>query len=200
MSETVPQTLEDVKNRIGSLTDQATNALNGAANHAVNQLDAASSAMTQTAERTRLALDETLQQAEHLSGTLTTNLQQILADSVRGWMSEHPLIAWMIHHPLWTLVLILLGLFLSWGLVGAAAQLTKKVWVLVLQGPFKLAQLLAQGILRLFNLAKPPQLAQLEREDHLQKRLSEILNRLESLRQEQEALIREMELLVLSKR
>lgn len=180
-------------------TEQATGALNDATQVVVHQLNDATSSITQTAEKTKVALDETLQKTEHLSGVVANSVQDFVATSIKTWMTEHPMISWVIAHPLWTIALVLLALLLCWSLLGAIAQFTQQVWLFILQAPLKLMQALPKSAFQLLKRADTLQSMTLNAQQDTQKRLPAILNRLEMLRQEQEILMKEVHSILLVK-
>ncbi|XGV98862.1 MAG: hypothetical protein ACAF41_07955 [Leptolyngbya sp. BL-A-14] len=131
-------------------------------------------------------------------------MQDVVGDSIQSWLAEHPVLAWIVAHPLWTIVLLVLTLFLCWSLLGAIAQLMQQVWLALLQAPLKLAQwlsrkLIPNGLLQSFLRKEETSLTKLGSQQDLQEQLPQLLNRLEALRQEQEALIKEMQSMLISK-
>ena len=180
---------------------QAAGVWHQATNTAVQTLNDATTSVTQTAEKTKTALDTTLQQAGQLSEVLSSSAQNLVVTSTKGWIAEHPTMSWLVAHPLWTIGLVLLTLFLTWSLLGAIAQLVQQALLSLLQAPLKLMRSLFTGIVQLFLLKRTdaPQAAQLNSQEAIQQRLIEILDRLEGLRQEQDALMKEMHTLLISK-
>jgi ElaB/YqjD/DUF883 family membrane-anchored ribosome-binding protein len=189
---TITEATNRAANTVKLTTEQATGALSDATNVAVHQLNDAAKSMTQTAEQTKLVLDETLQRAEQLSGSIANSVQDLVVTSVETWMSEHPIISWTIAHPLGAIALVLVTLFLGWGLLRAVAQGTQQVWLLILKAPLKLTQSLAKGTSQSLKRTDLLQTTRLDSQLEVHKRLPEILSRLEILRQEQDTLIKEM--------
>ncbi|MBD2036712.1 hypothetical protein H6F76_17010 [Leptolyngbya sp. FACHB-321] len=195
----ITETTHQAASAVKETAAQATGTLNGATNIVVHKLNNATSSITQTAEKTKLALDETLQKTEQLSGAISNSVQDVVATSVKMWMAQHPIVSWVMAHPVWTIALVLLLLFLCWGLLAAIAQFTQQVWLFILQAPLKLTQSLAKGTfqsLKRFEILQP---AKSEGQGNVQQRLHEILNHLELLRQEQEVLMKEMHSILSSK-
>jgi len=122
----------------------------------------------------------------------------MITTSVQMWIAEHPIVAWVVAHPLWAIAVILLVLLSAWGLLGAIARFIQQAWLFILQAPLKLIYWLFGRTFKLFNQVNAFQFTQLDQPD-TQKRLPEILDRLEILRKEQEILIQEMRLLLESK-
>jgi hypothetical protein len=155
--------------------------------------------------------------------TLTDGLQQGVYRSLQawgqGWMEQHPLGFWLLSHPLWAIALCLTVLFITWGLLSAFVQLTQNLWIFLLQAPFKLLKATFSGLLLLVRVVKPggflkrksavpspfvateaiesQSKAELQPQTQ-QQRLSEILHRLEQLRQEQDALMQEAQTILLT--
>ncbi|MFE4106978.1 hypothetical protein [Almyronema epifaneia] len=138
------------------------------------------------------------QNAEPIS-RVNHGFQAAIATSLQTWLTQHPAIAWMVGHPLWTLALLLIGLLSVWGLLGAIAQFVRQVWVGLLSLPLRLLKWLLVKIFRLFKQADALQRSQTPKQADLPTRLLEILSRLESLRQEQDALIQEMQAILAAK-
>ncbi len=188
MTINVSQTLESVKQVIGNVAGKTTDTLHGA-----------SSVMTQTAERSKLALDGTFQKAEQLGGSITNGMQDAMVTSLQQWLAQHPIFAWVVAQPLWAIALLCLSLFLGWSLLGALVRVTQNVWLLILQAPWKLVQWLFGGIWQWFNRPDANPVPRFEPPAPLHPRLAEILDRLDTLRQEQDALMQEMQAILLSK-
>ncbi|MFM7423894.1 MAG: hypothetical protein ACKO7W_02630 [Elainella sp.] len=126
------------------------------------------------------------------SQTLVNNVLETLFGPVQTWLGQHPVFFWLSSHPLWLLALILLLLFLFSGLLRAVAGLTEQLWLGLLKLPIWLVQGLWQSSLFLLRRAKstPPSIPPLAAAPP--DRLTQVLERLEALRQEQEALLKEM--------
>ena len=117
-----------------------------------------------------------------------------LTQPVQDWLLAHPFGNWLLSHPLWAIGLVLIALLLLSGLFGAIAQLTQKLWIVLLRSPVVLIGWLVAGIVLLvkapfsasFNAKK-----QLPAAETQQQRLAEILDRLDDLKQEQDNLLQE---------
>jgi hypothetical protein len=156
-----------------------------------------------------MSLETVAQGLQNVKGTLTgaTNqlangvaegLQNTVVASFQDWLAVHPVIAWMVHHPIPTLVMGAVLLLLFWGLVRAIAQLTERIWITILQVPLKLSLWFWAWITRplqkiaLVKSVQPP----VSPSPTPQAQLVEILARLEVLYQEQSQLIKEFRTLV----
>ena len=120
-------------------------------------------------------------------GRLTHQFLQPAQD----WREVHPFWNWLFLHPLWLLGLVVLFLFLFAGLMGAIARLTESIWLALLQAPVRLVQLLFIGIAKLVKMPFTPKISATASTNQ-QERLDMILNRLETLRHEQDELIQEV--------
>lgn len=132
---------------------------------------------------------------DYLSNRVAISVQDWVTSSTEEWFAQHPLIAWGVDHPLWTLGVILLVIFLCWGFLKAIAQLIERVWLLIFQFPLRLSQWLFRS---LFNLYRRKPLAASEAEESGD-RLAVILQQLDRLRQEQDQLLEEVKTLLSSK-
>lgn len=130
--------------------------------------------------------------------SISQTLLKPVLQSVQDWMATHPVIAWIMSHPLWAIALFLIALLFSWGLLGAIARLIQQAWWLVLQAPLKLLRWLFNGLFKAFStrVMKAEEITLLEQREQ---RLLETLNRLEALRQEQEELMQEVKTILMLK-
>ncbi len=128
-----------------------------------------------------------------LTQELSKQLIDPIVNPVRDWLTQHPLWNWLLLHPLWLLGLVVLVLFLFAGLMGAIAHLTETIWLTVLRLPIRLTQWIFWGVVQLFKLPFTPRLNGKKTDPvQSQERLTEILDRLEALRQEQDQLMAEV--------
>lgn len=135
------------------------------------------------------------------SSDLFTRFLDSLTAPFQDWLNQHPILLWLATNPLWLLAAVLAVLFLLSGLLRAVAGLTEKLWLALLSFPVNLLRWLWQGIVFLLSrpfapkpvvgasFVNPPVL-------NPQDRLTEVLNRLEALRQEQDELLKEVKSLL----
>lgn len=97
------------------------------------------------------------------------------------WLDEHRWILFLVNHPLVLLGLLLLGLFLISGVWRALSRLSENLWIFVVGLPF---QVLGWFGLRGISLLK--------QRSQPRDRLTELLNRLDALREEQETVLKEV--------
>lgn len=121
--------------------------------------------------------------------SLLDRLLSSIRSPIQDWLMSHPFWNWWLTHPLWLLVAIVFALFLLVGLLGAIARLTEKIWLAVLQAPFQLTRWIFWGVLSLLQIPFTPKASATENQ---QERLLTLLNRLETMRQEQEDVLREV--------
>jgi hypothetical protein len=111
-------------------------------------------------------------------------LQPLLSNPFQDFLEAHPVLAWGLDHPLWMAAIALLTLLLLAGLWSAIARLTENFWLTLVQLPFRLGRWLFGSLARL--LLRP------QAADPAPDRLSQIMQRLEALQQEQGALVSEL--------
>jgi hypothetical protein len=177
---------------IAAITDAAARGqarLLATTQQAINQVNEAAS---QAAESVRASLHETLGQAEQFSDHLAKSLLEAIAALCQNWLAAHPLLAWFLLHPFWTLGLLLLSLLLCSGLLRVIARFTEQAWLAVFQSPFRLGHFLLAKVSHQrggrHRKLKP---------DRQQERLQDILRRLDEIKSEQEALLAEMRGIIL---
>ena len=126
----------------------------------------------------------------------TDGLQSALLKPLQTWLSDHPMAAWFVLHPLWAGVLVVLILLLLAGLWSAIARLTEGFWMTLVRLPFQLVTWLFVTTVGLVLKRWPKGEATAVSPD----RLGEIMARLEALQIEQENLLQEMRQLLAERR
>lgn len=125
------------------------------------------------------------------SSGLQGGLQGTLTQPMADWLQAHPLLAWGIDHPLWTLAGLFVVLLLLSGLLQAIARFTEQIWIWILRSPVLLIQWLVAIGLRWMQRKPAAPIATPK-----QQRLTVILQKLEAMRQEQEELLKEVRALL----
>jgi hypothetical protein len=119
---------------------------------------------------------------------ISLNLQDSISSSIDGWADSHPFMGWFLHHPGWAFALAIVCLFLFWGLLNATTRVTEKFWLLLLQLPIKLSQWILKispgFIKKVVSMGAP--------KPDPNQQLKEAVDRLEELKTEQEALIKQI--------
>lgn len=75
-------------------------------------------------------------------------VQRAIADSVQTWLEVHPVVYWLVNHPIWGLILTVTSVFLLWGLLQAVADLTRQFWRMLIRLPFVLGRWLSSQLIR----------------------------------------------------
>jgi hypothetical protein len=130
------------------------------------------------------------------------SIEYAVANYFTQWLLAHPYLAWLLSHPLPSLGLLLLTIFSLWGLIKALGRGMEQIWLFLLTTPFKLIQPIFRPIWsaiwsitghnkdsiqqKSLTASATPSPAQIER----------IIDRLHSLNQEQDTLLRELSTLV----
>jgi hypothetical protein len=126
--------------------------------------------------------------------TMVDSITQSLLTPFQSWLVTHPIVAWMVAHPLWAIALFFVALLLCWGFLGALARLIQQAWLLILQAPFSLMRFLFGGMFKLFRIRLPAPV----KEEAIEQKLLAALERLETLRQEEEILMQEVKTMLKS--
>ncbi|MBD1910190.1 MULTISPECIES: hypothetical protein [unclassified Leptolyngbya] len=105
------------------------------------------------------------------------------------WLAEHGWILFLVNHPLVLLGLLLLGLFLISGVWRALSRLSENLWIFIVGLPF---QVLGWFGLRGISLLKQRTQPRVSGAPSQENRLTELLNRLDALREEQETVLKEV--------
>jgi hypothetical protein len=130
-------------------------------------------------------------------------IERAISSYINQWLEQHPFWAWIFQHPVPSLVIFLLLLFLFWGLLKAVGRGTEQLWLFLLKTPFKILQPLFhfawRAIGRLVNRRSKLSMMQVKNDLELttltispQARMTEIVDRLQTLKQEQEILLTEL--------
>lgn len=201
----VNQNVQQTKSTVLESTSQSVETLNQATEKARDTItEAASSTLGNVTEKSgqllnsitnatntlKDSLQTTIEKIDSLNQTLSDGIQASINSSLNIWIDQHPQLVWLINHPLQSLGILLLGLFLFSGLLGAISRITEKFWLFILTYPFKIFSnswlLISKSLQKDDNNQKT----------EAQKRVAEILSRLESIRQEQTLLSQELESLI----
>lgn len=125
-----------------------------------------------------------LLKAESFSDAVTANVQNSIQTSMQSWIAEHPIFAWILLHPLWSVGIAIVILWLAFSLLTAIVDATVEFISSILKLPL-------HGFKRLFL---PRRLAKLDSSQQL----IEVLDRLEALRQEQDELLQQVKTMLAS--
>lgn len=125
-------------------------------------------------------------------GRLSSGFQGVLTQPIADWLQAHPIFAWGIDHPLWTLAVLFVTLLLLSGLLKAIGRFTEQIWIWLLRSPIMLMQWVFAIALQWMR-RKPPALPAVTPQ---QERLTLILQKLETMRQEQDELLQEVRALL----
>ncbi len=136
--------------------------------------------------------------------SIDISIEHAIASYFSQWLLAHPYLAWIFSHPLPSLGLLFLAIFSLWGLIKAIGRGIEQIWLFLLKTPFKLIQpifgLIWGSILRIFghnNFSGVPSTAK-PAHSNTAARVDWILERLDSIGQEQDLLLQELATLVKS--
>ena len=202
--DAVSHSAATAKETINQTTNSAVNTLNQSTSQAVESVTQA------TTEKAKASLEDSLQKAGIMSDATSNALQSAIDGMFKNWMDSHPVVFWLVSHPLISLAMLLLFIFIILGFLQALGNFFAKGWLFILQIPLKLMQgVLSLGSKSVSNLggvvvnslvSKNPenknnsalQLRGVESNSlESQERIANILTRLEAIRQEQNQLLQE---------
>ncbi|BAZ46158.1 hypothetical protein NIES4102_31870 [Chondrocystis sp. NIES-4102] len=138
------------------------------------------------------AIDKTWnnQVVDNINGTISSN--------INNWLGQHPMWAWLYHHAFISLILSIIAIILIIRLVltiyRAIASTIDRIWLWILQSPFKLAKFLFGWEAKPKNIVPPATITNYEITNNPEQ-LSEILQRLSDIQQQQQQILQDIALL-----
>ena len=141
----------------------------------------------------------TTQGVTEISDAAVEKLQEAIVLAAQNWLKSHPILAWLLTHPLASLVIILVTILLFWGLLKSIVKMTEQVWLTLFKSPLKLGKCLLVSISKLFNKTSLASAVYYRQSGSKlkQERLAYILNRLEEIKKEEAEILKEMKTLIL---
>ncbi|NUN66024.1 hypothetical protein HCU40_14980 [Pseudanabaena biceps] len=188
--ENTSQSVETINQATGRARDTITEAASSTLSNVTEKSGQLLNSITNATNTLQDSLQTTIEKIDSLNQTLSDGIQSSINSSLNGWIDQHPQLVWLINHPLQSFGILLLGLFLFSGLLGAISRITEKFWLFVLTYPFKIFSNSWMFISK--SLQKDDD----NQKTKSQKRVAEILSRLELIRQEQTLLSQELESLL----
>lgn len=201
--DAVSHSAATAKETINQTTNSAVNTLNQTTSQAVESVN-------QATEKAKISLEDSIHKAGNMSDVASNAIQSAINGTVKDWIDSHPVVFWLVSNPWISLVMLLLFIFIIFGLLQALGSFFAKGWLFILQIPVKFMQgVLSLGSKSVSNLggvvvnslvSKNPkdknnsalQLRGVESNSlESQERIANILTRLEAIRQEQNQLLQE---------
>ncbi len=71
---------------------------------------------------------------------ISKSIEDAVSSYFNHWFQEHPLIWWLIGHPVWSLLILLLSIALFVGLLGAIGRGIEQFWIWLLRTPLRMMQ------------------------------------------------------------
>jgi hypothetical protein len=131
---------------------------------------------------------------------ISASIEQAIASYFSNWLGQHSYLVWMFAHPIPSLILLIVGIFLLVGLFKAIGRGMEQLWIFLLKTPLRLLQplfrLIWRSIRRLVghtNFSESQLAVQTTPE-----RIESIVDRLQTLAREQELLLGELSTLTAS--
>ncbi|MEG4842290.1 MULTISPECIES: hypothetical protein [unclassified Microcoleus] len=201
--DAVSHSAATAKETINQTTNSAVNTLNQSTSQAVESVNIAT-------EKAKASLEDSINKAANMSGAASDAIQNAINGTVKDWIDSHPVVFWLVSHPLISLAMLLLFIFMILGLLQALGSFFAEGWLFILQSPGKIMQgVWSVGSKSVSNfggvavnslVSKNPedknnsalQLRGVESNSlESQERLANILTRLEAIREEQNQLLQE---------
>jgi hypothetical protein len=175
--------LQTVKARFAEASDWATTEYTAATQGIAETMKEQSNSWV---ERSRSGLAD-------FANTIQTTVNPPQYGFMSGWLEQHPIIHWMVDHPLGAAALLILALVLLGGLFRAIAYTTEQLWLAILRLPMQLGR----WAWRLISGSSKPAIAQpvlpSGAEEQHRERLTYVLHRLDAIKQEQDRLLKELQ-------
>ncbi|MEG4396608.1 hypothetical protein [Microcoleus sp. BROC3] len=202
--DAVSHSAATAKETINQTTNSAVNTLNQSTSQAVESVN-------QATEKAKASLEDSINKAGNMSGAASDAIKSAINGTVKDWIDAHPVVFWLVSHPLISLAMLLIFIFIILGFFQALGSFFAEGWLFILQSPGKFMQ----GVLSFGSksvskvggvavnslVSKNPEyknnsgLQQLRGVEsnslESQERLANILTRLEAIRQEQNQLLQE---------
>jgi hypothetical protein len=116
---------------------------------------------------------------------ISSSIDRAVSSYFSNWLGQHPYLIWSISHPLLSCGLLVLAIGSLWGLFGAIGRGIEQIWLFLLKTPFKLLQ-------PIFSKIWEISFGRLGNSTAVPERIDAIVDRLQSLSQEQERLLKEL--------
>ncbi len=212
---TVTETAEQTKDSLTQTAVKAVDNVSLASSKAVNSISEsakqAENSIVGTFETSKNSLEDTIQKAEKVSAVASTAIENAVndfinhrLDTLKIWIDDHPTISWTIksliwgvNHPIYSIVIILLIIFLVWQFFKAFSRLIEKGLLVTLIAPFKLVQSLFKFSFKPLNIFTGNSTSALTSQPN-NERLAKLLTRLETIKQEQNEILQQITALVSS--
>ncbi|HIK27797.1 MAG: hypothetical protein N3E45_11610 [Oscillatoriaceae bacterium SKW80] len=184
------QTVEQAKEAIAISTNSALTAADGALLTVSAITDISKSAVAETMHAvttfTEKAKNSFLEPFEKFN-------QFYISSLINEWIKTHPLIFWLVSHPIQSIVIFIGLIVLLAGLLKAFGILIVETWISILIAPVKLFFQIFEK--RSYKLILNLNVNKNKKNDRLN-RMVNILKRLEAIKQEQDVLLKELAVLV----
>jgi DNA anti-recombination protein RmuC len=212
-NQAVSRVSESTNKAVDAVSHSAATAketINQTTNSAVNTLNQSTSQAVESVNQATEKAKASLEKAGNMSGAASDALQSAINGTVKDWIDSHPVVFWLVSHPLISLAMLLLFIFIILGFFQGLSSFFAKGWLFILQSSVKFMQrVLSVGSKSITNVggvavnslvSKNPeyknnsalQLRGVESNSlESQERLANILTRLEAIRQEQNQLLQE---------
>lgn len=212
---TFTQTAENAKNSFTQTAEKAADNVSLASGKAVKTIaetaKQAEDSLVETFEKSKNSLEDTIKKAEQLSAVASTAIENAVndfinhrLDAINLWIDTHPAISWTIksliwgvNHPIYSIVIILLSIFIMWQLIKAFSRLIEQGLLVTLTAPFKFVQSFFKFSFKPLAIFTDNSTSDLSSQPN-NELLAKLLTRLEVIKQEQNDILQQITNLVSS--
>ncbi|BAZ00227.1 hypothetical protein NIES37_42160 [Tolypothrix tenuis PCC 7101] len=202
--QVLTQTVTDTANNVNKFTMTTVDTIHEQANNVKDSLLVTSSNIEQS-------LEQKLHQVEQLSNTISTEIERTITsffthqiDNIKIWIDAHPIIsvplkflAWGVNHPIPGLVIFIVFILIFLQLFTVFNRLLQRGLLLTLAAPFKLVTpLFKWSFIPLRLLGQKSSSAFISGSQNSNDRLTNLLSRLEIIKQEQNSILEEISAIV----
>lgn len=192
VGEQLSQRTQVMVEQVEQATHHGAEVLEQAASSATQEMSEATAHLVDSAARTQQVLSDSVHQLEQLGDQVAEGTERAIAGVVQHWLSAHPILAWLLGHPGWTLLLLGLFVLLVWTLVSLLGDMSRQLVRETLQLPLRVLRQLLQ---RVWKSRQPDAAGDQSDAPGAEQRRLQIQRRLLELNTEQTALLKELEAL-----
>jgi Fe2+ transport system protein B len=167
------------KQDVTKITNQASESLKANLTETTNNL---TDQITLVTEKSKESIHESLKKAETVSDSLSEKFNLSFNDFLDNWIQEHPLLHWLVIHPIWGIIILALSLFLIFSLWQISFEIVKQIIIFILRTPWLISKFFLS---KSFN--QPLKNNRYYEQNHIN-----ILQKLDAIEQKQQAILEQL--------
>ena len=129
---------------------------------------------------------------DNLVNIFSENIPNTATTLFNHWWQRHPLMTWMINHPVLTLIAIVFLIFLLSGLLQLIGKAGEKVWLFIFQLPWRLGQYLGKLTSHYLGWSAYKTSPAISNNQALETKIDNILEKIDYLTQQQQLILQEL--------